>query len=177
MIAAVVLAAGAATRFRSPKQRLLLPGVLERVRRSSVDEIVVVSGAHGLSLEGVRVVSCPEWAKGPGASPRAGLAALGPEAEAAVVCLADGPGLAPEAIDRAIAAWRAGAGDAIAASYGGARGHPVLLARRVWTDVPDEGARSLPAALVRCDDLGAPGDVDTPADLVSTSAPAGTAPP
>ena len=42
MIAAVVLAAGAASRFGSPKQRLLLGPVLERVRSGdAVDEIVV----------------------------------------------------------------------------------------------------------------------------------------
>ena len=40
MITAVVLAAGASTRFGSPKQRLLLGPVLERVRASDVDEIV-----------------------------------------------------------------------------------------------------------------------------------------
>jgi hypothetical protein len=36
----------------------------------------------------------------------------------------------------------------------------VLLARAVWADVPDEGARALPARLVPCDDLRPPGDVD-----------------
>ena len=41
-IAAVVLAAGEATRFGSPKQRLLLPAVLERLERSAVDEIATI---------------------------------------------------------------------------------------------------------------------------------------
>jgi hypothetical protein len=36
----------------------------------------------------------------------------------------------------------------------------VLLAREIWANVPDEGARALPARLVRCDDLSPPGDVD-----------------
>ncbi len=71
----------------------------------------------------------------------------------------------PEAIDRVIAAWHGGAGDALAASYGGIRGHPVLLARSAWNDVPDEGARDLVAAFVHLDDLGHPGDVDYPEDL------------
>ena len=47
-IAAVVLAAGAATRFGSPKQHLLLPRVLGRLAESAVDEIVVVEGAYEL---------------------------------------------------------------------------------------------------------------------------------
>ena len=56
--------------------------------------------------------------------------------------------------------WRAKGGDAVAASYGGVRLHPVLLARAAWADVPDAGARDLPARLVACDDLRPPGDVD-----------------
>ena len=160
MIAAVVLAAGAASRFGAPKQRLLLPRVLERVRASSVDEIVVVAGAHSLETD-VRVVGCDDWERGPGASLRCGLQALAPATEAAVVVLADGPHLAPEAIDRVVAAWRETGAEILAASYGGDRGHPVLLARAAWSRVPDEGARALEPVLVPCDDLGAPGDVDS----------------
>ena len=165
MVSAVVLAAGASSRFGSPKQRLLLAPVLERVRRSrSIDEIVVVVGAHAVETD-ARVVQCVDWERGPGASLRCGLAALSPEAEAAVVVLADGPMLAPEAIDRIVAAWREGAGDVVAASYGGNRGHPVVLDRGMWAQIPDEGARALEPALVPCDDLGSPGDVDVPEDL------------
>jgi len=165
MVSAVVLAAGASSRFGSPKQRLLLAPVLERVRRSrSVDEIVVVVGAHAVETD-ARVVQRVDWERGPGASLRCGLGALSPEAEAAVVVLADGPMLAPEAIDRIVAAWREGAGDVVAASYGGNRGHPVVLDRGMWAQIPDEGARALEPALVPCDDLGSPGDVDVPEDL------------
>ena len=169
VIAAVVLAAGAASRFGAPKQRLLLPGILERVRASAVEEIVVVAGAHSLEAEGARIVECPEWESGPGASLRCGLAALPASAEAAVVCLADGPTLEPRAIDRVIDAWRSGAGMLLAASYGGERGHPVLLAREVWGEVPDEGARALEPVLLPCDDLGSPGDVDRADDLFGRS--------
>jgi CTP:molybdopterin cytidylyltransferase MocA len=156
-ISAVVLAAGEASRFGSPKQRLLLPEVLERLRRTSVDEIVVVLGAHDVETD-ARVVRCPDWERGPGASLRCGLAEL--DAEAVVVVLADGPDLAPDAVERVIATWRDRGEPVVAASYGGARGHPVLLARSAWASIPDEGARGLPALLVPCDDLGAPGDVD-----------------
>jgi len=160
----VVLAAGASTRFGSPKQQLLLEPVLERVRRSSLTEIVVVLGAHALAPS-ARTVLCADWQRGPGASLRCGLAVLPPGTRAAVVVLADGPELAPAAIERVLAAWRAGGAPVLAASYGGERSHPVLLARSVWSRLPDAGARALEAELVACDDLGAPGDVDRLEDL------------
>lgn len=164
-VAAIVLAAGAATRFGAPKQRLLLPRVLERLRQASVADVVVVAGAYELEARGVRVVTCADWERGPGASLRCGLAALGPKAEAAVVVLADGPELAPAAVERVLAAWRDGAGPVVAASYDGERGHPLVVAREVWAGVPDEGLRALAPALVPCDDLGPPGDVDAREDL------------
>jgi nicotine blue oxidoreductase len=164
-VAAVVLAAGAGTRFGGAKQALLLPQVLARIRRASLDHVVVVLGAYDVPVEGARIVRCTDWERGPGASLRAGLAALGPEVESAVVCLADGPLLSPLAIDRVVGAWRARVGGVVAASYGGQRGHPVCLGRAVWGQVPDEGARMLDAVLVPCDDLGSPDDVDTVDDL------------
>ena len=160
MIAAVVLAAGAATRFGSPKQRLFLPRVLAAVDASGVDDVVVVSGAHELVSNQHRIVHCADWERGPGASLRCGLRELGDDVEAAIVVLADGPNLSPAAIDRVIGAWRRSGAEVAAASYGGDRGHPVLLARSSWARVPDEGARALEPLLVPCDDLGSPGDVD-----------------
>jgi CTP:molybdopterin cytidylyltransferase MocA len=159
VIAAVVLAAGASSRYGTepPKQVALLPSVLAALRESSVDELVVVSGAHELPVESVR---CLDWERGPGASLRCGLDALPREAEAALVVLADGPDLDPRAVDRVIDDWRANGGEAVAASYDGVRLHPVLLGRSIWAAVPDEGAKSLPARLVPCDDLRPPGDVD-----------------
>jgi CTP:molybdopterin cytidylyltransferase MocA len=164
VIAAVVLAAGASTRFGSPKQRVLLAPVLERVRASSVEDVVVVLGAHDVETQ-ARTVTCPEWERGPGASLRCGLAALGEDVEAAVVVLADGPQLDPRAIDRVIAAWRERRPARVAATYDGTRLHPVLVGRGAWGDVPDEGLRGLPAESVACDDLSPPGDVDDADDL------------
>ena len=134
--------------------------MLDALRASAVDDIVVVTGAYELEAD-ARIVRCEDWERGPGASLRCGLAAL--EADAAVVVLADGPGLDPRAVDRLIAAWREGAGDRLAATYDGVnRSHPVLLARAAWGEIPDEGARALAVILIPCDDLQEPGDVDTP---------------
>jgi nicotine blue oxidoreductase len=133
--------------------------VLERVRQSSVPNPVVVLGAHEVSSS-APTVHCPDWERGRGASLRCGLRSLGPEVAAAIVVLADGPDLVPAAIDRVVEVWRESGAEVVAATYGGNRGHPVLLTRAVWERIPDQGARSLPALLVPCDDLGSPGDVD-----------------
>ena len=160
----MVLAAGASRRFGRPKQDVLLEPVLERVRRSSVPEALVVLGAHDVPSS-APTVHCPAWERGRGASLRCGLRALAPEVVAAIVVLGDGPDLAPQAIDRVVEVWSESGAEVVAATYDGNRGHPVLLTRAVWERIPDHGARSLPALLVPCDDLGAPGDVDALEDL------------
>lgn len=164
MIVAVVLAAGASSRYGTspPKQQELLPRVLAALRRAtSLDGVLVVAGAHPLDVGAVvDILQCPDWERGPGASLRCGLEALPASAEAAVVVLADGPDLDPRAIDRLVESWRRENSDVVAATYRGVRLHPVLLARSAWPLVPDAGARGLEARLVPCDDLTPPGDVD-----------------
>jgi nicotine blue oxidoreductase len=143
---------------------VFLPRVLEALRASEgVGEVVVVVGAHPLPsntvlLSAVRAVGCAGWERGPGASLRCGLAALPDGATHALVVLADGPELDPRAVARVLE--HRGDADVVAASYGGARSHPLVLARAAWEAVPDEGLRGLPVRLVDCSDLRPPGDVD-----------------
>jgi CTP:molybdopterin cytidylyltransferase MocA len=151
-----VLAAGASTRYGGVKQHDLLPAVLAALRETSVNDVVVVEGAHTLSVAGARVVPCADWERGPGASLRCGLAALGADIGRAVIVLADGPELDPRAVDR-LAAHPA---PFAAATYDGTRGHPVSLARGAFADIPDEGLRTREPVLVDCSDLRPPRDVD-----------------
>jgi molybdenum cofactor cytidylyltransferase len=151
-----VLAAGASTRYGGVKQHDLLPAVLAALDQTSVDEVVVVEGAHALTVRDVRVVPCPDWERGPGASLRCGLAALDEAIARAVIVLADGPELDPRAVDR-LAAHPA---PFAAASYDGTRNHPVALARSAFADIPDEGLRVREPVLVDCSDLRPPGDID-----------------
>jgi nicotine blue oxidoreductase len=97
------------------------------------------------------------------------------EVGAVVVALADQPLIGPEAVARLIAAYRAGAGVAVAAYQGRPR-NPVLVAREHWPEVialavGDQGARAFLRSrpelvtLVECGDIGRPDDIDTAADL------------
>lgn len=172
----------------APKQLLrwrgrpLVAHVLDAAAAAGIAEVVVVlghaAGEVALALEPpgggragtrTRLVVNPEHASGHASSLRAGLAAAGPEAGAALILLADQPEVRPETI-RALAA--AGTRDGIArAGYRGRPGHPVLLGRGVWPELAglegDVGARRLidadPTRVVDVEVGGdPPPDVDTP---------------
>ncbi len=186
-IGGLILAAGEARRFGSPKQLAPLGGrpLLEHALAAmaaarSIGPVVVVLGAHAqailaeVALQGAAPVLATDWADGQGASLRAGVAALAPRVEAIVVTLGDQPAITAAAID-AVAGARDGRSDAVRASWAGRPGHPVLLERALFARVEelrgDEGARGLlehaRVRLVACDGLGADADVDTPGQLLS----------
>ena len=176
---AVLLAAGAGTRFRGPGHKLDAPvdgrSILDRAVGTALAAalgpvVVVTAGQIRTTLHPsvVHVVN-DHWADGQATSLRAGIAAakdLG--AGAVVVGLGDQPFVTVEA-------WRAVAaadGPIVMASYGGRRGHPVRLRHDVWDLLPtdgDEGARVLLrlrpdlVTAVPCD--GSPIDIDTLEDL------------
>jgi CTP:molybdopterin cytidylyltransferase MocA len=185
MIAAVVLAAGRGVRLGGdvPKPLLTVRGVpfvtraCEAARASGLDPVVCVVSDPRVAAAvppGVEVVRNEAPERGIASSLRCALEALAPRAEieAAVVGLADQPLVGPEAYARVGAALAHGA-ELAYATYGDARGNPVLLARRYWPEAceleGDEGARVLlrrhGAAAVPCDGTGNPIDVDVQADL------------
>ncbi|MBD0283468.1 MAG: nucleotidyltransferase family protein [Thermoleophilaceae bacterium] len=183
MIAGMVLAAGAATRFRGGKQLAMLEGrpLLEHAVRAMtaapVGRVLVVLGygaedvLAGVDLHGADALVCERWDEGQSASLACGLAELA-DCEAVVVTLGDQPRISPDAIRRVIAA-RGGGAAAVRATYGGEPGHPVLLERQLFEPLRnvtgDHGARNLLLSVrtreVPCDDLGGGGDVDTRTQL------------
>jgi molybdenum cofactor cytidylyltransferase len=182
-IASVVLAAGAAKRFGGRKQLALLEGrpllehALAIAAASGTDLTVVVLGAYteeieaAVDLGAARVVRCPDWERGRGASLSAGLAALPAEVEAALVTLGDEPYLSPATAARLLATRRPGLA-ALRASYAGRPGHPVLVERELFERLeapadrkPGQILKAAGALLVPCDDLGTSVDIDTPAQL------------
>jgi CTP:molybdopterin cytidylyltransferase MocA len=182
VIAGLVLAAGAATRFGGPKQlaeldgRPLLEHALRAMAAAPVDRVVVVLGSAadeivaGVDLHGADPLVCPRWEKGQAASLACGLAVLA-EADAVVVTLGDQPRMSTDAIRRVIE--RRNGAAAVRATYAGEPGHPVLLESELFDRLRDVsgdlGARNLLMSVqvhdVPCDDLGGGEDVDTPAEL------------
>jgi len=192
-VAGLVLAAGGGSRYGSPKAlvrlrgRLLVERAADLLAAGGCDPVVVVLGAAAdqvlaaarLPRTGVRTVVNRDWPTGMGSSLRVGLAAVPAEAEAVVVTLVDTPGLGPESVRRLVTAG--GPDGAAQATYGGRRGHPVLLGRTVIAEVAaaatgDRGAGPWLAAhpervrLVPCDGTGDPRDVDVPDDLAAVVA-------
>jgi CTP:molybdopterin cytidylyltransferase MocA len=202
-VAGVLLAAGEGSRFGRPKALVELDGQtlaargVNMLRTGGADPILVVTGAAEVNLDRIHVVYNEQWRTGMGSSLRAALraltdakddakddaegvddrpaATLAVDVGAVVVALADQPLVGTDAVARLIAAYRGGAGVAVA-SYDGKPRNPVLLAREHWPEViaaatGDQGARAFLRArpelvtLVECGDTGSPDDIDTAADL------------
>jgi molybdenum cofactor cytidylyltransferase len=189
MIAAIVLAAGASTRMG--RQKLLLPladgrplvrASVEAVLRASLDDVVVVLGADAAAVRAalaglaVRTVVNPEWARGQATSLRAGLGALHPGTEAAVLALGDQPLPDAGVIQRLVAAFRETRRPIVVPLYRDGRGHPVLFAAALFGELAavtgDRGGRDVIArdptrvAAVPVD-APVPPDLDTPEDYLA----------
>lgn len=162
-------------------ERPLLQHVVTAASAAGLIDLVVVIGhaadavASAIALPlGARALVNPRYAEGQSTSLAVGLAAMSPEAMAAVVLLGDQPEVRPDAILALMAAHAPGGPAILRAAYGGRPGHPVLLDRSLWPEASglrgDGGARTLVArhpgghGLV---EVGGdpPEDVDTPDDL------------
>jgi molybdenum cofactor cytidylyltransferase len=176
--AAVILAAGASTRFGSPKQlaqigdRTMLAWVIDVAREAGLAPIIaVVPPGIAVPPDVVPVVNT-DPAAGLSRSLSLGVAAVPPDVDAAVILLGDQPTLSVDAVRTVV---RAAGGDrpVVAARADGRFGPPVLLSRDAFglahEASGDEGLRTMLAdhpELVTPVDVGehAP-DVDVPADL------------
>lgn len=184
MITGILLAAGRSTRMGQPK--LLLPwGDIQLVRhvaqialRSTLAHVVVVTGHRAehvqAALDGlpVTLVHNAAFLDGQSTSVRAGVAALGDDAQAAMILLADQPLLQPSTIDALIATYHERHARIVAPQYRGQRGNPVLFDRALFGELEalqgDQGARPVLQAhaqhlqLVDVADEGVLLDLDTP---------------
>ena len=125
--------------------RSVLPTVLADELDADWKRVKVEQALGGLS---VRFAHNADYAQGLGTSLRAGIAAVPPDADGAIVCLGDMPQVDSALIDRLIAAFDPERGALIVVpTFQGARGNPVIWARRFFPDLMaiegDVGARHL----------------------------------
>ena len=144
---AVILAAGRSSRMGETKQLLrlgestVLGQVLENVRSSGVKDIVLVLGHEAekirerISTENLNVVINESYQQGMGTSLRAGLAALPPEVDAALIILADQPFIRPKTLGLIMDQYKRSSAQIVIPTYKGFRGNPVLLDRSVFSEV------------------------------------------
>jgi molybdenum cofactor cytidylyltransferase len=159
-VAAVILAAGKSSRMGEPKQLLrlgemtMLGQTIDNVRRSALREIILVLGGsaeairrHLAPTESLQVVVNPSWQQGVASSLRAGLSAVSPETEAALIVLADQPFVRPETLNRLAGHHRQSRAQIVIPTHRGVRGNPVLLDRSVFAEVMalegDVGCRAI----------------------------------
>ena len=143
-----------------PKQLLrvgentMLGQTIDNVCRSALREIILVLGDSAERIrrdlplpEGLKVVDNPSWQQGMASSLRAGLSAVGPETEAALIILADQPFVRPETFNRLAQHYVESRAQIVIPTHRGIRGNPVLLGRSVFAEVMtlegDVGCRSI----------------------------------
>ena len=176
MIAGVLLASGASTRFDGNKLLAPLDG-RPIVRWSAeslagvVDELVVVvredASAIRAALEGlaIRWVVNHDAERGMSTAIRAGIATLPSQAEAAIVALGDQPLVDRRVVERLVERWRERGARAVQPRYDDGRGHPVLF-----------DASLFPALCALDGDVGARAVLDSVGDALEVLTVAGRRP-
>ncbi|HEX4267918.1 MAG TPA: nucleotidyltransferase family protein [Steroidobacteraceae bacterium] len=188
---AIVLAAGASTRFGSAKQlvrigdRPLLSLIAGRTAEVVGHALLIVLGARAAELAPLlkhspgSVVVNRDWRDGLASSIRAGIARLPPSCDGVMLVLADQACVTAEDLRRLAGAWRRQPLCVVAAQYGADVGAPSIFPRHLFGELSelrgDSGARMLlkrhADTLVRVPMTSAAFDLDTPDDLLELSKP------
>lgn len=192
-LAGLLLAAGGATRFGSPKVLANYRG--EPLVRRAVHLLLprcpagvhVVVGASEAGVRGalasettggkVTLVVNPDWSRGLSTSLVQGVAALPPAADAVLILLCDQPAITGDDLDALIAGWQVEPALIAAAGFSDRLGPPVIIPREFWPQLAalrgDQGARSLLEWHAEHTTVVMPHaalDVDTPEDLARLEA-------
>ena len=183
---AIVLAAGASSRFGSPKQlvrvdgRPLMHTVVSRAVEVAGHSVTVVLGANAADLApllrhtSASIVINRDWSEGLASSIRAGVTRLPGSCTGVMLVLADQAAVTAEDLRRLAGAWRRQPEHIVAAQYGSTLGAPAIFPSSSFRDLADlrgdRGASTLfhrnPDRVVRVPMESAALDIDTPEDLL-----------
>ncbi len=194
MISGILLAAGESRRMAPEFKPLLKWGkrtvvgeCVQQMRASQLADIFVVLGPRELEIRtrlagtGVQYVINEEYQKGMLSSIKTGIAALGPNADGAVIHLADQPMVKAKVIDKLIEAFDKSGKGIILPTWQGGHGHPILIGAKYFDDVMQldegdpEGLRGFIAAHrgdcleVAVDSSAVVEDIDNPDDYARLS--------
>jgi len=186
-IACIVLAAGSAVRFGSPKQlaelhgRSLIQIAIDTANSSQVDYVFLVLGnssseiLQNLRLGRAQVVLNKNYQEGISTSIKSGVANLPDDVSGAIVMVADQPYLTSHYVDLLIDGFRESPENIIALSSGGEARNPVIIPCSLLSVLEklegDEGARAVvknnpKTILLEVSDPKVLVDVDTKASLL-----------
>jgi len=184
---AIVLAAGASSRFGSAKQlvrlagRALLHTVVARTVEVVGNAVIVVLGARAAELAPLlthspsSIVINRNWREGIASSIRTGVARLPAACTGVMLVLADQAAVTADDLKRLAGAWRRQPEYVATALYAGTMGVPAIFPRSRFRELSelrgDVGARALlhrnPDQVVRVPMESAALDLDTPEDLLA----------
>lgn len=183
---ALVLAAGASTRFGSPKQLVRVQGrpLLHRAVANATEiaghAVLVVLGAHAADLAPLlrhstaSVIVNRDWSEGIASSIRAGVARLPPSCDGVLLLLADQAAVTTEDLKRLVGVWRRQPQCIVASRYDTVVGVPAIFPRADFEQLAalrgDRGARDLlrraADRVIAIELASAAIDIDTPEDLL-----------
>lgn len=182
----VVLAAGASSRFGSPKQLVRIDGrpMLHTVVANAVSiaghAVTVVLGSGAMELASLlrhspaSVIVNRDWEEGMGSSVRTAMVRLQGGCDGLLVLLADQIAVTTDDLHRLAGVWRRRPEAIVAASYSMTVGAPAIFPSWCFPELAelrgDQGARALlhrhPDHLVRVPIANAAIDIDEPEDLL-----------